>query len=169
MMFRAWPSCCTAIGAICALLLTCCQGPKDASYNPSHYRISGTMLPAGMLDRGIGVFAQKIGGGDPYGPLPYCCLIASRAQFHVLKMGGERTLHVGLYADDVQRVAISFPGFGGTGTLTIQPGWDDVSVAVPEKLERAKGRILVRLECPDPGVAPPPGSDKCQMLAVYFE
>jgi hypothetical protein len=170
--FNRGPSLRASIALGVALLAVIgCSGPRDERYNPRHFHVSGTMLPAGVMGPTSGIYAVPVGKrgvGDTIGPVE-CCVVARRAQFRVAKTASESVLHVWVHVGEKTHViAVAFPGFGQTsGSRHLVSGDDvDISFNAPTRLKRANGLIPVQLDCAETDRA---SHDPCAVTSVYFE
>ena len=150
----------TLISTFFAFLVSvslCGCGPRDAAYDPSHFRLHGVLAPPDVvLPKGTrpGAVVDGLYTRTPE-PAALCCLIAPHARLVIRKSVTATTLRMGLYVPKValferqpQRVRLRF-GNSRRSLMTqaLPPGFHIVDVKVPPVLQIFKGDVAIKFDC----------------------
>lgn len=167
--------------AIAASVYGC--GPRDAVYDPSHFRLRGMLAPPEVVLPPGTVPGSEVGGIFTFSAHTpgLCCFIAVHTRVLVRKHGPADKLHLAVFVPQVpvfvghpQRLRISFPSVGvSTTTRNLRPGLHLVDVPVPPALRHFKGNVSVTVDSAVDYVPVTVGTVKPHygviMLSVYFE
>ncbi len=173
------------LGALLSLLVSLSGcGPRDAAYNPSHFRLRGPFVPAeAVLPRGAKPGAEidgiYVAGDDSL----TCCLIAPHASLLVRKEGPASKLCINVYVPEegpflkrAQSLSISLDRVPGHIALpNLVEGPDERCVPIPAVLRMKRGEIAVRLDSgidyvpSKAGVSGDTEHYGLVLLSIYFE
>jgi hypothetical protein len=142
---------------IAAMLLSGC-GPKDARYDPSHFRLRGVLAPPEVvLPKGTvpgaevdGLYTQRPSDADKV----LCCFISPHATLVVRKDRPAAHLRIEVYVldaavfqDHPQTLRIGFPRARTTTIVRgLTPGFHSLSVSVPRALQLVQGPVRVDVD-----------------------
>lgn len=151
----------TLIGSFLTLVVAACLsgcGPRDAVYDPSHFRLRGVLVPSDVvLPRGTppgdvanGLYTESASDRG----VGLCCFVAPRTRLVVRKSRPASLLRIAIYVPNVplfalhpQHFSISFPAFGETiKSGALLAGFHMLSVKVPPALRTIDGNVRVNLD-----------------------
>lgn len=139
--------------AILAVALASGCGPRDRAYDPSNFKISGPIVPYGVVTGPSGKPSYRGIYAEDAAKSLSCCWIAPRASFFVEKRAPAKELVAGIFLPNV-------PAFAGGATMTfrigtpkpsvyrvaVRAGQQTVRLPLAPAIARAAGRVPVTIE-----------------------